>query len=79
MELKKAAWEELQEKDVLCNFYIAKTGVVYEGRGWGVKGAYTSHIRKTQGLCFLGLEAIESQVAVEALFKLIKEARDTKK
>ena len=36
-ELKKAAWDIHKERDVLCNFYIASTGIVYEGRGWGIK------------------------------------------
>lgn len=36
-QLKKQAWDKNQEKDVLCNFYVASTGVVYEGRGWGIK------------------------------------------
>jgi len=44
---------------VLCNFYIAKTGIVYEGRGWGVKGAYLPDIRQTQGICFLGLDSVQ--------------------
>ena len=36
-QLKKQAWDNNQESDVLCNFYVASTGIVYEGRGWGIK------------------------------------------
>ena len=46
-QLKKEAWDNHQEKDVLCNFYIAKTGIVYEGRGWGIKVSFiynTAHL-----------------------------------
>ena len=25
------------QPDVECNFYISSSGIVYEGRGWGVK------------------------------------------
>ncbi|XP_063688622.1 uncharacterized protein LOC134821783 isoform X3 [Bolinopsis microptera] len=78
-QLKKDAWDNNQEKDVLCNFYIAKTGIVYEGRGWGIKGAYTADILKTQGICFLGLDAVTSKKAEHTLFKFIKDARDAKK
>ncbi|KAL5270705.1 hypothetical protein ACHWQZ_G001404 [Mnemiopsis leidyi] len=78
-QLKKQAWDKNQEKDVLCNFYVASTGVVYEGRGWGIKGAYTDLVRKTQGVCFLGLDAVTSKRAEEALFMLIEYARVSKK
>ena len=43
------------------------------------QGAYTDLVRKTQGVCFLGLDAVSAKRAEEALFMLIEEARVTKK
>lgn len=44
--------------DIAYNMLVSKTGVVYEGRGYGVMPAATlGHNQHTQAICFLGGDA----------------------
>lgn len=40
--------------DIAYNFVIFPSGVVYEGRGWGVLGAHNDDDNVSHGICFAG-------------------------
>lgn len=41
--------------DIGYNFLVAPTGDVFEGRGWGVKGAHAvKYNSKSVGICLIG-------------------------
>lgn len=48
--------------DIGYNFLIGEDGNVYEGRGWGVKGAhFPAYNPRSLGICFIGSFDSKSQ------------------
>lgn len=44
-----------QWEDIGYNFLVGEDGNVYEGRGWGVKGAHSiPYNGKSMGICMIG-------------------------
>lgn len=65
--------------DIHCNFFIGGDGLVFEGRGWKVRGEHTrtDSVTHNDAVCvaFIGnfMKHEPKQVNIDAMFKLIEQ------
>ncbi|XP_068154873.1 peptidoglycan-recognition protein SA [Drosophila tropicalis] len=72
--IQSYAQNELNYNDISYNFLIGNDGVVYEGTGWGVRGAHTyGYNANGTGIAFIGnySNKLPSPAALKAAQKLL--------
>lgn len=81
--MKAIQWSDMNEKglpDIASNFYVARDGVVYEGRGWDKQGVPTRpHKEYSLDFCLLGFETEMSTEQAEGFNALIRLSEAKKK